>query len=760
MAVLPAIPAQAQLEVGRTSVTFTSPGGTIDINVTTSGSWAATSNQTWLTVSPASHTGNGWLTVTAVANTTTSTRYATVTVSGSGVTRTIRITQTAPGLTLTPTALTFLAAGGTETVTVTTADGIDYSWGVQDVPAWLTVTPLNGSGTGTFTVTAAANPSTASRNVTLYVGAARIPLTVTQEGAPPITLTPASLSFTAAGGAETVTLTTAGGANISWDINNIPTWLTVSPSYSSGSKTLTVTAAANTTTSTRSATLGVGPTRIPFTVTQAGVPFTLTVSPTSLDFPSAGGEEAVKVESNGNWTATSSQTWLTVTPTSGTGDEKLTVTASTNIRTTGRTATITVRGARPTHTHTINVKQEGMVTTPTYTLTASTTTNSSGRGSVSPTTATVAEGGSQTFTATPNSGYAVYQWHVNAVYVQTGGTTYTVQNVQSDMTVTVSFLPTYTMTATAGPGGSVSPTTATVMQGYLQTFTATPDNGKEVDQWTVNGTVVQTGGNTYTRQSDANRAIHVTFKDIAATPTTYTLTASAGSGGSVSPTTATVAEGGSQTFTATPNQGKEVDLWKIGGNTVQSGGNSYTLSNVRANHAIEVTFKDIAQQLSSDASLSSLSLGTGISLTPAFNPLITAYTATVPYTRTSVTVSATPADSRASVTGTGTYGTLPIGQTTITLTVTAEDGTQRNYSVVVTRSPDPTGIEELSAPTVYAAAGHLHIRVPAPATVHIYNVMGALVKTQKVPAGQTTIPLPNGLYLVKVDNTTSKQMIK
>ena len=153
------------------------------------------------------------------------------------------------------------------------------------------------------------------------------------------------------------------------------------------------------------------------------------------------------------------------------------------------------------------------------------------------------------------------------------------------------FYPTYTLTASAGVGGSISPNgNVIVNQGSSQTFTATPSNGKEVDRWSLNGNVVQNGGNTYTVSNvQANATVQVTFKD---TPVTYTLTATAGLGGSITPNgSVTVNKGGSQTFTATADINYEIDRWSLNGNVVQSGGKTYTVSNVQADAPVQVTFK-------------------------------------------------------------------------------------------------------------------------------------------------------------------------
>src|SRR5208282_1307292 len=135
----------------------------------------------------------------------------------------------------------------------------------------------------------------------------------------------------------------------------------------------------------------------------------------------------------------------------------------------------------------------------TYTVTPSAGAN----GSISPNTAqTVNSGGSISFTATPNTGYTVNQWSVNGAAAQSGGTTFTLNNVTAASTVQVTFaaIPpvTYTVTPSAGANGSISPNTAqTVNSGGSISFTATPNTGYTVNQWSVNGAAAQSGGTTF-----------------------------------------------------------------------------------------------------------------------------------------------------------------------------------------------------------------------------------------------------------------------
>ena len=98
---------------------------------------------------------------------------------------------------------------------------------------------------------------------------------------------------------------------------------------------------------------------------------------------------------------------------------------------------------------------------------------------------------------------------------------------------------------------------------------------------------------------------------------------------------------------------------------------------------------------SADASLSALSLS-GVALTPAFASGTTAYAAVVGHGVTETTVTATASDGNASVEVTpvdaddetlGDQVNLAVGETTISVAVTAEDGeTGQSYTVTVTRA--------------------------------------------------------------------------
>ena len=99
---------------------------------------------------------------------------------------------------------------------------------------------------------------------------------------------------------------------------------------------------------------------------------------------------------------------------------------------------------------------------------------------------------------------------------------------------------------------------------------------------------VSNGANTATANVTG---AEVTCSDII----TYTLTASAGANGIISPSgPVSVNSGAAQGFVANPNSGYAVSQWLLDGTAVQAGGATYTVSNVTANHSVQATFGQAA----------------------------------------------------------------------------------------------------------------------------------------------------------------------
>ena len=61
---------------------------------------------------------------------------------------------------------------------------------------------------------------------------------------------------------------------------------------------------------------------------------------------------------------------------------------------------------------------------------------------------------------------------------------------------------------------------------------------------------------------------------------------------------------------------------------------------------------------------------------------------------------------------------------------------------------------------IYTADGRLYLTLARAETVHIYNVSGALVRTFNAPAGETSLALPQGVYVVRAGERTEKVIVE
>ena len=203
-----------------------------------------------------------------------------------------------------------------------------------------------------------------------------------------------------------------------------------------------------------------------------------------------------------------------------------------------------------------------------------------------------------TFTVEPEKGWQIEGVTANgSPLTETNGSyTYT---VKGDCTIAVTFQKlTYTVTATVnGTGGNVSVSPDEVEHGGSVTIKVTPDEGYTVGSvQTADGTpLTPNEDGTYTLANvTEDQTITVTFQQ-----QTYTVTAKVnGTGGKVSVSSEKVEHGDSVTITVTPNEGYTVGSVQDNGADVtkQVENNTYTLTNVTADHDITVTFQKLTSR--------------------------------------------------------------------------------------------------------------------------------------------------------------------
>ena len=129
-----------------------------------------------------------------------------------------------------------------------------------------------------------------------------------------------------------------------------------------------------------------------------------------------------------------------------------------------------------------------------------------------------------------------------------------------------------------------------------------------------------------------------------------------------------------------------------------------------------------------------------------------------PATATDQSLTWTSSDaSVASVDGAGLVTIRKKGKATVTAKANDGSGVSASCLFDVIRTVANETIDGLR---IYAADGALRLALPAPETVHIYNVEGSLVKTLILPAGDHVLPLPSGVYVVRVGERVAKVMVK
>jgi hypothetical protein len=227
--------------------------------------------------------------------------------------------------------------------------------------------------------------------------------------------------------------------------------------------------------------------------------------------------------------------------------------------------------------------QSASFTLSTFTITATAGPN----GTISPSgSVTVFPGADLSLTISPNTGY-----HVDSVIVDGASvgpvSGYTFTNVTANHTIrTVFAINQFTITATTGPNGAISPSgSVNANFGATQAFTITPNTGYHIDSVIVDG-ANQGAIASYTFSNvTANHTIRAVFAI-----DQFTITSTAGANGVISPEGPTVVDyGESQSYSIIPNTGYHIDSLIV--DDVNQGQlASFTFTNVTANHTIRALF--------------------------------------------------------------------------------------------------------------------------------------------------------------------------
>jgi len=197
-------------------------------------------------------------------------------------------------------------------------------------------------------------------------------------------------------------------------------------------------------------------------------------------------------------------------------------------------------------------------------------------------------GASQAFNIAADTGY-----HVADVLVDSSSvgavSSYEFTNVTVDHTISASFaVDGFIIVASAGANGTITPSGNVAMNyGASQAFNIAADTGCHIADVLVDGSSVGAVSSYEFTNVTADHTISASF---AVDTYTHTITASAGSNGSISPSgSVTVDHGGNQSFTITADTGYHVADVVVDGASVGPV-TSYTFTNVIDNHTIVASY--------------------------------------------------------------------------------------------------------------------------------------------------------------------------
>jgi len=237
--------------------------------------------------------------------------------------------------------------------------------------------------------------------------------------------------------------------------------------------------------------------------------------------------------------------------------------------------------------------ENSVITPTTYTVTV----GNDGNGTGTATPSTAAAGTTITLTATPNTGYHFKEWQIISGGVTIKDDKFLMPNdnvevkaiFEKDAPAPTEYTITYDLAGGTAEGNpdtyTIETRTFTLKNPTKSGYTFTGWSGTGLDgenNMTVTIPTGSTGNRTYTAHWRYNGSGH--------SYSYYTIKATAGAGGSISPSgNVSVREGRDQTFTITPDKGYAVANVKIDGKSIGAV-KSYTFENVSRTHTIEVIF--------------------------------------------------------------------------------------------------------------------------------------------------------------------------
>ncbi len=345
--------AKPYIKVSQTSITLNGATSSASIDVTSNCTYEISGTEEWLSAS----IKENHITLNASANESTQYRTATILLTHEGTNSAyakIQVSQAPASINASTETLTFENAAGEAKIDVSS----EAKWTASTSDSWITVSPTESSaGTSSITISIVPNTSVDERTgyVILTIGEEkRIQIPIKQRGIY-IESDKAELNFEASSSIQDIQIS----SNTSWEISSLPSWISVDKNSGSGNSLIKVTAEDNPNTTERYGEFVLSQPGLTSSVTikvhQKGKVFT--VATTQLNFTDKPDSQDVSISTDGNWQATSSTDWISVSPQSGTGNATLSISVTENETDEERNGIVTISMGDATAT--IAVVQKG-----------------------------------------------------------------------------------------------------------------------------------------------------------------------------------------------------------------------------------------------------------------------------------------------------------------------------------------------------------------------------------------------------------------
>lgn len=321
--------APATINATTETLTFENTASEANIDIVSEAKWIASTSYSWINVSPEKgEAGSSTIKISVSPNTSVDERTGYVILSiGTEQRIQIPIKQRGIYIETDKTILDFGNSKETQTLKINS----NTSWKITNLPSWVSVDKTSGKGSIEVSITAEDNPNTAERDGEFLVsqpGLTAMSVVKVHQKGKTFDVAETALRFGDKQETQSVSITTDG----EWRALANADWITLSPQSAKGNAILSIAVAENDDEGERSGNVVVmmGDASKTISIVQKGKYFS--ISNSLLDVGSKGGNLAVSLTTNTSWESRidGNADWLSVSPTSGTGNAEVAISVSDN----------------------------------------------------------------------------------------------------------------------------------------------------------------------------------------------------------------------------------------------------------------------------------------------------------------------------------------------------------------------------------------------------------------------------------------------